>query len=132
MSKARSHRRRAYMRLPIHELAASLDSRRHRSERRATSRISLALSPCLAFQVERPLLAPIVRVGLRPQSGAHRLFVGPSTKGRSGSIVFSNGSRGEALLWFRRLGMPVFSARSLALDGVSWVQGGEVENAVGR
>ena len=31
----------------------------------------------------------------------------------------------------RRLGMPVFSARSQALDGVSWVQGGEVENAVG-
>ena len=27
--------------------------------------------------------------------------------------------------------MPVFSARSPALDGVSWVQGGEVENAVG-
>ena len=27
--------------------------------------------------------------------------------------------------------MPVFSARSLALDGVSWAQGGEVENAVG-
>jgi hypothetical protein len=25
----------------------------------------------------------------------------------------------------------VFSARSLALDGVSWAQGGEVENAVG-
>ena len=28
--------------------------------------------------------------------------------------------------------MPVFSARSQALDGVSWVQGGKVENAVGR
>jgi hypothetical protein len=27
--------------------------------------------------------------------------------------------------------MPAFSARSLALDGVSWVQGGKVENAVG-
>src|SRR5271155_4258631 len=39
--------------------------------------------------------------------------------------------QGGALLGFRRLGMPVFSARSHALDGVSWVQGGEVENAVG-
>jgi hypothetical protein len=27
--------------------------------------------------------------------------------------------------------MPVFSARSQALDGVSWVQGGEIDNAVG-
>jgi hypothetical protein len=32
--------------------------------------------------------------------------------------------QGGALLGFRRLGMPVFSARSQALDGVSWVQGG--------
>jgi hypothetical protein len=45
-------------------------------------------------------------------------------------IVLSNGSRG-ALLGFRRLGVPVFSARSLALDGVSWTQGGWVEVAVG-
>jgi len=42
-------------------------------------------------------------------------------------IIKGRGSSG-----FRRLGMPVFSARSPALDGVSWVQGGEVENAVGR
>ena len=28
--------------------------------------------------------------------------------------------------------MPVFSARSQALDEVSWAQGGEVENAVGQ
>jgi hypothetical protein len=40
--------------------------------------------------------------------------------------------KGEALSGFRRLGMPVLSARSLALDRVSWAQGGKVENAVGR
>jgi len=39
---------------------------------------------------------------------------------------------GEVLSGFRRLGMPAFSARSLALDGVSWAQGGKVENEVGR
>jgi hypothetical protein len=32
-------------------------------------------------------------------------------------ILFSNGSRGSSV--YRRLGMPAFSARSLALDGVS-------------
>ena len=62
---------------------------------------------------------------------AFRGIVGANPNVSSRPIVFSNGSRGEALLWVRRLGMPVFSARSLALDGVSWVQGGEVENAVG-
>jgi hypothetical protein len=40
--------------------------------------------------------------------------------------------QGEALAGFRRCGMPVFSARSPALDGVSWVQGGLVESAVSR
>ena len=40
--------------------------------------------------------------------------------------------QGGALAGFRRRGMPVFSARSRALDGVSWVQGGLVEIAVGR
>ena len=38
-------------------------------------------------------------------------------------MAFSNGSM-RALPGFRRLGMPAFSARSMALDGVSWVQGG--------
>jgi hypothetical protein len=33
-------------------------------------------------------------------------------------IVFSNGSRGKALPVFDALGMPVFSARALAFDGV--------------
>src|SRR5262249_51745205 len=47
------------------------------------------------------------------------------------SPMFSNGSRGLFSV-FRRFGMPVFSARSQALDGVSWVQGGKVENAVGQ
>ena len=35
-------------------------------------------------------------------------------------IAFSNGSRGRGSSGYRRLGMPAFSARSLALDGVSW------------
>jgi hypothetical protein len=39
---------------------------------------------------------------------------------------------GQGSSGFRRLGMPVFSARSPALDGVSWVQGGLVQDAVGR
>jgi hypothetical protein len=38
----------------------------------------------------------------------------------------------EALSGFRRRGMPVFSSRSPALDGVSWAQGGLVEIAVGQ
>ena len=37
--------------------------------------------------------------------------------GRYRRILFSNGSRGSSV--YRRLGMPAFSARSLALDGVS-------------
>jgi len=41
------------------------------------------------------------------------------------------GQEGKLFLAIDAFGMPVFSARSLALDGVSWVQGGEVENAVG-
>ena len=40
--------------------------------------------------------------------------------------------QGRGSSGYRRLGMPAFSARSLALDGVSWAQGGKVENAVGR
>ena len=40
--------------------------------------------------------------------------------GRIAPIVFSNGSRGRGSSGYRRLGMPAFSACSLALDGVSW------------
>src|SRR5271157_548813 len=38
----------------------------------------------------------------------------------------------KALPGCRRLGMPAFSARSLALDGVSWAHRGSVESAVGH
>ena len=47
-------------------------------------------------------------------------------------IVFSNGSRGGALPVFDALGCLRSLRARLALDGVSWAQGGEVENAVGR
>jgi hypothetical protein len=42
------------------------------------------------------------------------------------------GQEGKLFLAIDAFGMPVFSARSLALDGVSWVQGGSVEIAVGQ
>ena len=44
-------------------------------------------------------------------------FAKPSRNDRYLRILFSNGSRGSSV--YRRLGMPAFSARSLALDGVS-------------
>ncbi len=49
-----------------------------------------------------------------------------------GRISFSNGSRGGALPVFDALGCLRSLRARLALDGVSWAQGGEVENAVGR
>jgi len=52
--------------------------------------------------------------------------------GNNPRILFLMSQGGEVLSGFRRLGMPAFSARSLALDGVSWAQGGKVENEVGR
>ncbi len=60
-----------------------------------------------------------------------------SAIGNSPPIVFSNGSRAEgssgrkALLGIDALGCLCSLRARLALDGVSWVQGGEVENAVG-
>jgi hypothetical protein len=62
---------------------------------------------------ERSRLDEFVRKGKR---AGHLL-----TKAR---ILFSNGSRAGASSECRRFRVPVFSARSPALDGVSWVQGG--------
>jgi hypothetical protein len=65
------------------------------------------------------------RPGVRAEA-AHRRY------GRLAPRLFSNGSREEAHPDFDALGYLCSLRARLALDGVSWAQGGEVENAVGR
>jgi len=69
---------------------------------------SLTLRKGLIAEMRSHLRMTAGYVGERPLAG--NSGTGPNI--RNGRIVFSNGSRGEALLGCRRLGMPVFSARS--------------------
>ena len=60
-------------------------------------------------------------------------FAETTRNGQDAPILFSNGSMGSGSFErYRRLGVSAFSTCSWALDGVSWVQGGSVEIAVGR
>lgn len=60
---------------------------------------------------------------------------GPARVPDSHSIVFSNGSRAAARIPKQEFAVGCLAslrARFTALDGVSWVQSGEVENALDR
>jgi hypothetical protein len=82
-------------------------------------RVSIDVAPATAIAIKlrddrnRPLL-PFQFV---PMKGGNAQFPDDLMNESIRPILFSNGSRGGALLGFRRLGMPVFSARSQALDG---------------
>ena len=77
-------------------------------------------------EVECPHLALLPYRSAREgrQRIGYDTFAKPSTGARFLRILFSNGSRRDALLGFDALGcLRSLRARS-ALDGVSWVQGG--------
>ena len=83
----------------------------------------------IAEPPERPGVAPSYRTGANGKGSRESdMTRSPSrpgmtalcANGSSRLILFSNGSRGRGSFGYRRLGMPAFSARSLALDGVSW------------
>jgi hypothetical protein len=86
----------------------------------ARNRLSAAPAPqrSAGFRLRGPVLPRTLAAGAH--TSPNRNDAATIGHVRFTSIVFSNGSRGSSV--YRRLGMPVFSARSPALDGVSWVQ----------
>ena len=68
----------------------------------------------------------------RPHSGRIDPFANPSANGCYLRILFSNGVKGGRLFVVDALGCLRSLRARLALDGVSWVQGGSVEIAVGQ
>ena len=87
-------------------------------------RVELTRSKLPSGTVDPGALPPYRSEREGRQRVGYDAFAKPSRKGRFLRISFSNVSRAGASSRCRRFRVPVFSARSLALDGVSWVQSG--------